>query len=145
MGHIVFGTKDNYKEFAWMFPHIRCLLLDHIKPFRSKLIAMMKDGVDLNHHLVTSDLFQRFDITKPDVQFLMTCAMIFTGTVIMDRRITGNLPTTVNEVPRLKMLEKYCRFPDAHKILLTFCTYTALSRSGAGTGKTRVQFSIYRR
>ena len=42
MGHIVFGTLNAYKEFAWIWPHIRCKLMDYLKPFRTKLITLMK-------------------------------------------------------------------------------------------------------
>ena len=144
MGHIVLGTLDTYKEFAWIWPHIRCKLMDSLKPFRTKLITLMKEGLDLHNNLHTSNLLKDFGVSKLDIQFLMTCAMIFTQPVIMDKRLRGNQPSTIDELERIEMLERYCRFPDAHRTLLSFCTFTALSRSGAGFGKSRVQFAVFR-
>ena len=42
MCHIVYGVKAHYKEFAWMFPHLHCALLDFIKPLKLKLIEVME-------------------------------------------------------------------------------------------------------
>ena len=88
-----------------------------------------------------SELFKKFDIGKTDIQFLMNCAMIFTMPVIIDDKPSGNLPRHQDEVDRDKALQRYCKFDEAHRVLLSFCTYTGLS---GGVGKTRVQFPIYR-
>ena len=98
----------------------------------------------MHNNLHTSNLLKEFGVTKLDIQFLMTCAMIFTQPVLMDKRHRGNQPSTILELERIEMLEKYCTFPDAHRTLLSFCTYTALSRSGAGVGRSRVQYAIFR-
>ena len=39
--HIVFGTVEGYKEFAWMYPHLKCSLLDFIRLYRLRLIKIM--------------------------------------------------------------------------------------------------------
>ena len=61
--------------------------------------------------------------------------------VIIDDKPSGNLPRHQDEVDRDKALQRYCKFDEAHRVLLSFCTYTGLS---GGVGKTRVQFPIYR-
>ena len=71
----------------------------------------------------------------------MTSSMIFTMPVIMDNTAKGNLPLQVKDEIRQEMLERYCRFREAHRILMTFCTYTALS--GNFGEKSRVQYPIH--
>ena len=95
----------------------------------------MKEGLLLDNHLFPSDLFQRLNFDREDVSFLMNCAMIYKMPVIMDDRPENNLPMSYNETERKVTLDLYFQFKEAARILLSFCTYTALSRN---VGKTRV-------
>ena len=83
MGQIVFGTKKEYKEFAWMYPNLCCILLDGIKPLKRKLIEVFKDKkLNVRQLTYASDIFRKFDLSMNDTKYLMTCAMMFTLPVI---------------------------------------------------------------
>ena len=90
--HIIFGTVEGYKEFAWMWPHVRCALLDFIKPYKTKMVNVMREGIDVTSNLHPSKLFKKFEIKEIDIKFLMTCSMIFTMPVSIDDKPSGNLP-----------------------------------------------------
>ena len=63
MCHIVYGTKETYKEFAWMFPHIHCVLLDFIKLLKLRLIDVMEEELDQKSTLLPLELFNKFKLS----------------------------------------------------------------------------------
>ena len=67
--------------------------------------------------------------------------MAWKPTVASDEQADTNLQTVKAFKLRNELLEHYCMFPEAHRILLSFCTYSMLTGS---IGRTTVQVPFYR-
>ena len=89
---LLLGRMEGYKEFAWMWPHLRCRLLDEIEPYKLRLAHLMQEALQLQDHLFPSELYQKLQFGKLDMSFLMNCAMIYKIPVMMDERPENNLP-----------------------------------------------------
>ena len=100
-----------------------------------RLANLMQESLEMEDYLFPSELFKKLNFNKFDISFLMNCAMIYKMPLIMDNRPENNLPISHNEIERRVTLDMYFQFKEAQRILLAFCTYTALSTN---TGRTRI-------
>ena len=88
---MVLGNIPDCKTFAWMYPHLRCQLLDYIKTYKVHLTEYLIKVYDYKDPIQASKLLKSVKWDNNDIGFLMNCSMIYRLPVVVDPREDSNL------------------------------------------------------
>ena len=127
LAQLLFGWIDGCKEFAWMFPYMRCMIDSHIAEYRKKLITTLEDAQDLHKPELSQKLISKHKWLQQDICFLIDAGMVYKTPVFCDHKIEKHQPNYKKLQFADDLMRHYCEFTEAHRILLSFCTFSTLT------------------